>query len=73
MFGKKVKLRITFLSLAFVSLILIVFLVLKMSGWFEKKLGKGGIAIIEKIFGIILLAIAVKLFTTGIKTIFLIK
>ena len=29
MFGKKVKLRITFLSLAFVSLILIVFLVLK--------------------------------------------
>ena len=29
MFGKKVKLRITFLSIAFVSLILIVFLVLK--------------------------------------------
>ena len=29
MFGKKVKLRITFLSLAFVSFILIVFLVLK--------------------------------------------
>ena len=29
MFGKKVKLRITFLSFAFVSLILIVFLVLK--------------------------------------------
>ena len=29
MFGRKVKLRITFLSLAFVSLILIVFLVLK--------------------------------------------
>ena len=29
MFGKKVKLRITFLSLAFVSLILIVFLILK--------------------------------------------
>ena len=29
MFGKKVKLRITFLSFAFVSLVLIVFLVLK--------------------------------------------
>ncbi len=29
MFGKKVKLRITFLSFAFVSLILIVFLILK--------------------------------------------
>ena len=29
MFGKKVKLRITFLSFAFVSLILIIFLILK--------------------------------------------
>ena len=29
MFGKKVKLRITFLSFAFISLILIVFLILK--------------------------------------------
>ena len=47
-----------------------VFLVLKMSGWFENKLGKSGIAIIEKVFGIILLAIAVKLFTSGIKSIF---
>ncbi|MFD0964526.1 MarC family protein [Pseudofulvibacter geojedonensis] len=58
------------ISIAIVINIAIVFLVLKMSGWFEKKLGTGGIAIIEKIFGIILLAIAVKLFTTGIKNIF---
>lgn len=58
------------IAIAIVINIAIVFLVLKMSGWFEKKLGKGGIAIIEKIFGIILLAIAVKLFTTGIKSIF---
>ena len=44
-----------------------------MSGWFENKLGKSGIAIIEKVFGIILLAIAVKLFTSGIKRNFLLN
>lgn len=58
------------IAIAIIINMAIVFLVLKMSGWFEKKLGKGGIAIIEKIFGIILLAISVKLFTTGIKSIF---
>lgn len=58
------------IAIAIIINIAIVFLVLKMSGWFERKLGKGGIAIIEKIFGIILLAISVKLFTTGIKSIF---
>ncbi len=58
------------IAIAIVLNIAIVYLVLKMSGWFEKKLGKGGIAIIEKVFGIILLAIAVKLFTNGIKATF---
>ena len=56
--------------IAIILNIAFVFLVLKMSGWFEDKLGKSGIAIIEKVFGIILLAIAVKLFTSGIKGIF---
>ena len=38
----------------------------------EKKLilGKSGIAVTQKVFGIILLAIAVKLFTANIKMIF---
>lgn len=58
------------IAIAIVINIAIVFMVLKLSGWFERKLGKGGIAIIEKVFGIILLAISVKLFTTGIKSIF---
>ena len=58
------------IAIAIILNIAFVFLVLKMSGWFEKKLGKSGIAIIEKVFGIILLAIAVKLFTSGIKGIF---
>lgn len=58
------------IAIAIILNIAFVFLVLKMSGWFEQKLGKSGIAIIEKVFGIILLAIAVKLFTSGIKGIF---
>lgn len=44
----------------------LVFVVLKMTKKLERLLGKGGIAVLEKVFGIILLAIAVKLFTTNI-------
>jgi multiple antibiotic resistance protein len=36
----------------------------------EKWLGIGGIAVLEKIFGIILLAIAVKLFSKNIGMLF---
>jgi multiple antibiotic resistance protein len=43
----------------------IVFFVLRLTRWFEKILGKGGILILRKFFGIILLAIAIKLFTTN--------
>ena len=47
----------------------VVYLVLKLTNWFEKLLGPGGIHILKKFFGIILLAIAVKLFisNTGIE------
>jgi multiple antibiotic resistance protein len=38
-----------------------VYLVLKSSVWLEKKLGKGGFSIIRKVFGIILLSLAIKL------------
>lgn len=44
-----------------------VYLVLKFSSKIERFFGEGGIAIIRKVFGIILLAIAVKLFTTNIQ------
>jgi multiple antibiotic resistance protein len=44
----------------------IIFLVLKLSGRLQKILGPGGIAVIEKAFGIILLAISVKLFSKNI-------
>ncbi|TDB65079.1 MarC family protein [Arundinibacter roseus] len=39
-----------------------VYLVLKSSGWIERKLGKAGMDVLRRIFGIILIAIAVKLF-----------
>ncbi|OFX22086.1 MAG: hypothetical protein A2033_14375 [Bacteroidetes bacterium GWA2_31_9] len=53
---------------ALVLNILVVFFVLKSTRFFEKILGQTGILILRKIFGIILLAIAIKLFVanTGI-------
>jgi multiple antibiotic resistance protein len=42
--------------------IVLVYIVLKSSGWIRKKIGPGGANVLRKLFGIILLAIAVKLF-----------
>lgn len=47
--------------------ILIVYIVLKSTKKIEHLLGETGIAIMKKVFGIILLAIAVKLFSTNMK------
>ena len=38
-----------------------VYIVLKSSDWLEKKLGQGGFNILRKVFGIILLSLAIKL------------
>ena len=51
--------------------IVVVYIVLKSSGKMERFLGKQGISVIRKIFGVILLAIAVKLFTTNIQSLFI--
>lgn len=51
----------------FINLIF-VYIVLKTSGWLEKKIGPAGFGILRKVFGIILLAIAIKLFKTSITT-----
>ncbi len=40
---------------------IVVFAVLKSSGYISRKLGKGGMSVLRKVFGIILLAIAIKL------------
>jgi multiple antibiotic resistance protein len=50
--------------------IIFVYLVLKSSGKIEQFLGKQGINVIRKIFGVILLAIAVKLFAANIQNLF---
>ncbi len=42
--------------------IALVYLVLRFSGWIEKKIGSNGIEVLRKVFGIILLAIAIRLF-----------
>jgi multiple antibiotic resistance protein len=42
--------------------ILFVYIVLRSSEWISKKLGETGANVLRKVFGIILLAIAIKLF-----------
>ncbi|MFT5621343.1 MAG: multiple antibiotic resistance protein [Parvicella sp.] len=56
--------------LALVINMIVVFVVLSLTSRIEKFLGKGGIAVLEKVFGIILLAIAIKLFSSNIKELF---
>lgn len=52
--------------LAILVNILFVYIVLKSSKYLSRILGRSGINIIRKVFGVILLAIAVKLFTSNI-------
>lgn len=50
---------------------ILVYIVLKSSGKIERILGKGGLGVIRKVFGVILLAIAVKLFASNVKGLFM--
>ncbi len=50
--------------------VILIYIVLKSSSKIEKLIGPNGIKIIRKIFGVILLAIAIKLFTANIKQLF---
>jgi len=47
--------------------IIFVYIVLKSSAKIERLIGEGGINVVRKIFGVILLAIAVKLFASNIQ------
>jgi len=51
--------------------VIVIFVVLKTSTRIERVIGKNGISIVRKVFGVILLAIAVKLFAQNIKALFL--
>jgi multiple antibiotic resistance protein len=50
--------------------IILVYLVLKSSAKIERMLGENGLSIIRKVFGVVLLAIAVKLFAANVKGLF---
>jgi len=54
------------IMIALILNMIVIYVVLKSIGVIERVLGSGGIYIIRKFFGIILLAIAVKLFVTNI-------
>ena len=47
--------------------VIVIYIVLKTSRRIERLIGHNGIQIIRKVFGVVLLAIAVKLFTDNIK------
>jgi multiple antibiotic resistance protein len=56
--------------IAIVLNIIVVYVVLKSSSQIEKMLGENGLGVIRKAFGVILLAIAVKLFAANVKGLF---
>lgn len=51
--------------IALILNMIIVYLVLRLTYQFEKLLGQGGLLILKKFFGVILLSIAIKLFITN--------
>ncbi|MFV5700470.1 MULTISPECIES: MarC family protein [Flavobacterium] len=56
--------------LAIILNIILVYIVLKSSSKIEKILGENGLGVIRKTFGVVLLAIAVKLFAANVKGLF---
>ena len=60
----------TNIIIAIILNIILVYIVLKSSSKIEKMLGKNGLGVIRKTFGVVLLAIAVKLFAANVKGLF---
>ena len=56
--------------IAIILNVIIVYAVLKSSAKIERMLGKNGLGVIRKTFGVVLLAIAVKLFAANVKGLF---
>ena len=46
--------------------LIFVYLVLRSASWLERVVGKSGFAVLRRVFGVILLAIAVKIFKTNV-------
>lgn len=51
--------------IAIIINLIIIYIVLRSVDWIEQKLGKGGIIVLKKFFGVILIAIAIKIFETN--------
>lgn len=66
----RAEFKIENIIVAVILNVIIIFIVLKTSSRIERVLGPNGISIIRKVFGVILLAIAVKLFAANIKALF---
>ena len=66
----RAEFRIENIIIAVIINVLFIYIVLKTSAKIERIIGNNGISIIRKIFGVILLAIAVKLFAHNIKALF---
>lgn len=46
-----------------------VYIVLRLSGWLERVIGKSGFQVLRRVFGVILLAIAVKIFKSNLTSV----
>ncbi len=55
-----------YIYLAIIINLIIVFIVLKSLGWIAAILGKAGLIAVRKFFGVILLAIAIKIFSSNV-------
>jgi len=53
------------ISIALILNMIVVYAVLRVTGFFERLLGETGIQILKKFFGVILLAISIKLFVSN--------
>lgn len=67
----RAEFKIENIIVAVVLNIIFLYIVLKTSSKIERLIGPTGIQIIRKVFGVILLAISVKLFTQNIKMLFI--
>lgn len=63
----RAEFKIENIIIAVIINVIFIYIVLKTSARIERLIGGNGIKIIRKVFGVILLAIAVKLFTSNIK------
>ena len=66
----RAEFKIENIIIAIILNVIVIFIVLKTSKTIERFLGQNGISIVRKVFGVVLLAIAVKLFAHNIKALF---